>query len=352
MKGVEEENILTVGGAASPVHQSLLILPWSPLTVPLIPNKVKITERTLAASTNLDKKPTRQILGIINREDSKVARAVARTLPQIARGVDLIVEALHEGGRLVYLGAGTSGRLGVLDAAECIPTFGTDRVIGVLAGGSTAMSRPTEASEDHPTQAMRDLRRVKLCTRDVLVVISASGYTPYALGGLRYARRLGAATIAVTCNPRSPICHGANVAIIPIVGPEVIAGSTRMKAGTAQKLVLNMLSTASMVRWGRVVSNWMINVQARNRKLRRRAAAILANAAGVSAARAERTLGETGFDLPTALLMLWKEISRADASRLLANTQNSAALLRAEWAKWRQRSGRGPLPAKSKRKKP
>jgi N-acetylmuramic acid 6-phosphate etherase len=247
--------------------------------------------------------------------------------------VDLIVTALKQGGRFVYLGAGTSGRLGVLDAAECIPTFGTDRVVGVLAGAPAAMFRPTEVSEDNPAQAVRDLRRLKFRNRDVLVGISASGHTPYTLGGMRYARRLGAATIALTCNPRSPLSGVANVAIVPVVGPEVIAGSTRMKAGTAQKLVLNMLSTASMVRWGRVFSNLMINVQASNRKLRRRAAAILAKAAGVSSVRAARALEESGRELPTALLMLWKKISKAEAGLLLANAPNPAALLRAEWAK-------------------
>jgi N-acetylmuramic acid 6-phosphate etherase len=294
---------------------------------------MRITERALTASTGLDAKSTREILRIINREDRKVARAVARTLPQIGRAVELIVEALQRGGRLIYLGAGTSGRLGVLDAAECIPTFGTDRVIGVLAGAPKAMFRPTEVSEDNPAQAVRDLRRLKLHKRDILVGISASGHTPYTLGGLRFARRRGAKTVALTCNPRSPLCRVADVAIAPVVGPEVIAGSTRMKAGTAQKMVLNMLSTASMVRWGRVFSNWMIRVQPRNRKLRQRATTILARAAGVSNARAAKALEECGQELPVALLMIWKNISKSDAARLLAESPNAAALLRAEWAK-------------------
>lgn len=317
---------------------------------------MRITERELPASAGLDAKSTRQILRIINREDRKVAAAVARRLPQIARAVDLIVATLKQGGRLVYLGAGTSGRLGVLDAAECIPTFGTDRVVGVLAGAPAAMFRPTEVSEDNPAQAVRDLRRLKFSQRDVLVGISASGHTPYTLGGMRYARRLGAATIALTCNPRSPLCGVANVAIVPVVGPEVIAGSTRMKAGTAQKLVLNMLSTASMVRWGRVFSNWMINVQARNQKLRRRAAAILAKATGVSNLRATRTLEESERELPTAFLMLLTKASRAEASRLLANAPNPAALLRTEWLKRNRTRARRTLTAKAEsaasRKKP
>jgi N-acetylmuramic acid 6-phosphate etherase len=309
---------------------------------------VTITERELPASVGLDAKSTREILRIINREDRKVALAVARTLPQVARAVELIVEALRSGGRLIYLGAGTSGRLGVLDAAECIPTFGTDRVVGVLAGAPKAMFRPTEVSEDNPAQAARDLRRLKLHRRDVLVGISASGHTPYTLGGMRFARRRGAKTIALTCDPRAPLCRVADVAIAPVVGPEVIAGSTRMKAGTAQKLVLNMVSTASMVRWGRVFSNWMINVQAKNRKLRRRATTILARAAGVSNARAAKALEESGQELPTALLMLWKKMSRADASRLLAESSNAAALLRAEWVKRHGVQDRRPLAAKVK----
>ena len=292
---------------------------------------VRITERELPTSTGFDTKSTQEILGIINREDRKVALAVARTLPQSARAVDLIVAALTRGGRLIYLGAGTSGRLGVLDAAECIPTFGTDRVVGLLAGAPEAMFRPTEVSEDNPKQAVRDLRRLRLHRGDVLVGISASGHTPYTLGGMRFARRVGANTIALTSTPRSPLCRLADAAIVPAVGPEVIAGSTRMKAGTAQKLVLNMLSTASMVRWGRVFSNWMINVQARNQKLRRRAAAILAKAAGVSTARATKTLEESGRELPTALLMLWRKISKAEAARLIGKAPNTAALLRAEW---------------------
>ena len=310
----------------------------------------RITEHENPRSADFDTKPTAKILRIINREDRKVAPAVARALPQIERAVDLIVDALAQGGRLIYLGAGTSGRLGVLDAAECIPTFGTDRVLGVLAGAPAAMFRPTEVSEDNPAQAVRDLRRLKFRKRDVLVGISASGHTPYTLGGMRYARQRGATTIALTCNPRSPLCGVAEVAIVPVVGPEVIAGSTRMKAGTAQKLVLNMLSTASMVRWGRVFSNLMINVQANNRKLRRRAAAILAKATGISNARAARTLEESGRELPTALLMLWKKISKAEAGLLLVNVPNPAALLRAEWAKRERVRARGQRNAKPNRR--
>lgn len=305
----------------------------------------RITEKENPVSASLDTKPTREILRIINREDHRVAPAVAKVLPQLARAVDLTVKALTEGGRLIYLGAGTSGRLGVLDAAECIPTFGTDRLVGVMAGAPEAMFRPTEVSEDNPRQAVRDLRRIKLQRRDVLVGISASGRTPYTLGGVRYARRLGAKTVAVTSNPEAPLVRLANVAIVSVVGPEVIAGSTRMKAGTAQKLVLNLLSTASMVRLGRVLSNWMINVQLKNRKLRARAKAILAKAAGVSPARAAKAIRESEEQLPVALLMLWKDVSKEQALRLLGEGPNTASVLRAAWAARRRAVGRSETPA-------
>lgn len=306
---------------------------------------MRITERENPASAFLHSKRTREILHIINREDRRVAPSVGKAIPQIARAVELIVRALAQGGRLIYLGAGTSGRLGVLDAAECIPTFGTDRVLGVMAGAPEAMFRPAEGVEDEPRSAVRDLRRSKLTRRDVVVGISASGQTPYTLGGMRYARRLGAKTVAVCSNPRAPIKRLADVAIVLVVGPEVIAGSTRMKAGTAEKLVLNMLSTASMVRLGRVLSNWMVNLQVTNQKLRRRAEAILAKATGAGPIRAARALEQSGRDLPVALLMLWKRISREEARRLLGNRQNTASILRAAWAEQAGRKGRNRVPA-------
>jgi N-acetylmuramic acid 6-phosphate etherase len=291
-------------------------------------SKTRITERPNPASALLDMRSTREILRIINREDRKIAPAVTQAIPQIARAVDLIVQALAEGGRLVYLGAGTSGRLGVLDAAECIPTFGTQQVIGVMAGGPDAVVRPTEASEDDPRLAVRDLGRIKLSGRDVLVGISASGRTPYVLGGMRYARKLGARTIGLTCNANAALKRLADVAIIPVVGPEVIAGSSRMKAGTAQKLVLNMLSTASMVRMGRVLSNLMVNVQLTNTKLRQRGLNILKRATGASPGRAAAALQHSGGQLPVALLMLAKKISKNEALRLLASGDNIARSLR------------------------
>lgn len=289
----------------------------------------RITEQPNPASASLDTKPTRDILRIMNREDRKVAPAVARVLPEIARAVELAVEALSRGGRLMYLGAGTSGRLGVLDAAECIPTFGTDQVVGVIAGGPQALLRPIEGAEDDPALAVRDLRHRRLNRRDILVGISASGRTPYVIGGMRYARRLGLRTVAVTCNPEAPLRRWADVAIMPVVGPEVVAGSTRLKAGTAQKLVLNMLSTAAMVRLGRVYSNLMVNVQLKNSKLKERGQKILRQLTGASPGSATRALEESGGSLAVALLMLWQGLGAAEARRRLAKGPSVAAVLRA-----------------------
>jgi len=296
---------------------------------PRAPKHERITERQNPISAGLDAKSTLEVLRIINREDRKVAPAVAKVIPQIARAAQLAIKASAEGGRLVYLGAGTSGRLGVLDAAECIPTFGTDSVVGVMAGAPEAMFRPTEASEDDPSLAVRDLRRVRFNRRDVLVGISASGRTPYVLGGLRYARRLGAKTVALTSNPNAPIKRLADVSIVPVVGPEVIAGSTRMKAGTAQKLALNMLSTVTMVRLGRVFSNLMIFMQLNNEKLRKRGLDILVETIGASPAAAARALEESRWRLPVALLMLAKGISRQEAAKLLQSGASVVAVLRA-----------------------
>ncbi|PYV14417.1 MAG: N-acetylmuramic acid 6-phosphate etherase [Acidobacteria bacterium] len=300
-----------------------------------------ITERAHPASTNLETHPTLEILKVINREDHRVALAVKKVLPQIARAVELASAALAGGGRMVYLGAGTSGRLGVLDAAECIPTFGTTRVVGVLAGGRRAMVRPVEEVEDKPELAVKDLKRLRFNRRDLLVGISAGGTTPYALGGLRYAKRIGSKRVALTSNPRAPLSAFANVAIVPVVGPEVVAGSTRMKAGTAAKLVLNMLSTAAMIRLGRTFSHWMINLRMTNQKLRRRGVEILESAAGVSRAEARTRLRQSGGRLPVALLMLWKQVPKEKAVRLLGKSHNIAAVLRGAQAEYTRRSGRG-----------
>ena len=288
----------------------------------------RITERTNPVAASLDTKSTREILRIINREDQRVAPAVHKTLAPIARAVDMAVEAIRNGGRLVYLGAGTSGRLGVLDAAECVPTFGTDRVVAVLAGAPASLTSSVEGVEDNSQQAVRDLREIKLTRRDILVGISASGGAPYVLGGMRWARKQGAKVVGLTCNPAAPLKTYADVTIIPVVGPEVIAGSSRMKAGTAQKLVLNMLSTATMVRLGRVLSNRMVHVQLSNQKLRKRAERILMNLAGASKAEAEKALKDSGRSLPAALLMVMKKISKSAAVAQLQEGASVAEVLR------------------------
>jgi N-acetylmuramic acid 6-phosphate etherase len=288
----------------------------------------RITERTNPASESLDTKPTREILRIINREDDRVVPAVRKALPQITRAVDLAVEAIRNGGRLVYLGAGTSGRLGALDAAESVPTFGTDRVVAVVAGAPASLTHSVEGVEDDPRQAVRDLQKIKFNRRDLLVGIAASGRTPYVLGGMRYARKLGAKVVGLTSNPDAPMKTLAHVSIIPVVGPEVIAGSSRMKAGTAQKLVLNMLSTATMVRLGRVLSHWMVYVQVTNQKLRKRAQGILMKVSGVDEATAARALKNSGGRLPVALLMVLGKITRADAVCRLEQGSSAAKVLR------------------------
>ena len=302
--------------------------PLVPSPQPLLED-MRITEKENPASVALDRKTTTEILRIINREDQRVAPAVAKTVPQIARAVDMAAQALRQGGRMIYLGAGTSGRLGVLDAAECMPTFGSDRVLAVIADGRAAIFKSKEGAEDNPHEAARDLRRLKLSAKDVVVGISASGHTPYVLGGLRYARRCAAQTVGLTVNPAAPMKHLADVFIAPVVGPEVIAGSSRMKAGTAQKLVLNMLSTATMVRLGRVLSNWMINVQLTNKKLRQRGQQILTKATGASSTRAARALKAAGGNLPVAFLMLKHGIKRAKAQKILASGESIASVLRA-----------------------
>jgi len=277
------------------------------------------TEERNPRSRGLDLKPTQEILRIINREDARVAPAVARQIPAIARAVDLIVAALRRGGRLIYVGAGTSGRLAALDAAECAPTFGVPArlVQAVIAGGRQALTRAVEAAEDSQAQGTRDLTAKKVTAKDAVVVLTASGATPYVLGALRYAKGRGAATIGITCNPRPAIARLARITIPLAVGPEVVAGSTRMKAGTAQKMVLNMLSTAVMVRLGHVYDNWMVNVALTNRKLRGRGLRILEQATGASVSQATRALRQAGYDLRIALIMLKTGVNASAARRRL-----------------------------------
>lgn len=279
-----------------------------------------LTEQTNPSSEAIDALPTEEALRIINAEDGKVAEAVGREIPAIARAVDAIVAAMERGGRLFYIGAGTSGRLGVLDAAECPPTFSAppDQVQGIIAGGEAAVARATETTEDDPEMGVRDLLQRGFTATDVLVGIAASGRTPYVLGAVAEASRMGAVTIGISCTPDSELARLARIAITPLAGPEVVAGSTRMKAGTAQKLVLNMLSTGTFIRLGYVYRNLMVNVQPRNTKLVDRARRIIAQAAGVSYERAGELLVAAGNSVRTAIVMEKKTVGRPEAERLLA----------------------------------
>jgi N-acetylmuramic acid 6-phosphate etherase len=287
--------------------------------------KLPKTEQRNPRSRGLDAKSTLDVLRLLNREDARVAQAVRRELPKIARAVDAIAKRLGAGGRLIYVGAGTSGRLSVLDAAECGPTFGTPvrTVQAIIAGGARALRHAVEGAEDSAANGARDLAAAGVTRRDVVVALAASGATPYVLGALRLAARRGAFTIGVTSNPRSPLARQAHIAITPDTGPEAIAGSTRLKAGTAQKMVLNLLSTASMVRLGRVYDNWMIYVALTNRKLRRRGELILQEAAGVGASAAGHALRHAGHDLPTALVALKTGASVREARRRLAQSRGN-----------------------------
>lgn len=278
------------------------------------------TEGRNPRTRGLDRKRTLEILRMMNREDAQVAKSIAREIPAIARAVGEIVHAMRYGGRLFYVGAGTSGRLGALDAAEVPPTFGISPTLvrAIVAGGRRALTKAVEGAEDSAEQGKRDLRAARVKKRDVVVGLTASGSTPYVLGALRCARRLGAVTIGMTSNRRSPIARLARITIAPQTGAEAIAGSTRLKAGTAQKLVLNMLSTAAMVRLGHVYDNWMIDVALTNRKLRRRGLRILEQATGASLSEAEHALRQAGHDLRAAMLILLTGATAAEARRRLA----------------------------------
>jgi N-acetylmuramic acid 6-phosphate etherase len=289
-----------------------------------------LTEQANPASAGIDGRSTAEILRIINHEDAMVAAAVAVEIPRIVRAVDAIVEAIRAGGRVFYLGAGTSGRLGVLDAAECPPTFGVppDLFQGLIAGGEAALSRATEASEDDPASGERDLTERGFRKPDVLVGIAASGRTPYVLGAVAAARAMGAVTVGISCTPDSQLARAVDLPIGPLPGPEIIAGSTRLRAGTATKLVLNMLSTAAMIRLGCVYGNRMVNVRPTNAKLRDRAIRIVSEAGKVDLGRAEELLDEAGGSVRTAIVMARRNIARAQAELLLeaAGGRISAAL--------------------------
>ena len=280
----------------------------------------RLTEQRNAASRNLDRMTAMEIVRLMNREDRKVALAVGQELPAIARAVDAIVSGIRKGGRLFYVGAGSSGRMGVLDAAECPPTFGTSPklVQALLAGGRRAITEAVEGAEDSARNGERELRAKKLTRNDVVVGIAASGTTPYVLGALKYARRRGATTVAVTSNLRMPVGRLAKIVIAPEVGPEVLTGSTRLKAGTSQKMVLNMLSTAVMARLGRVYENLMIDVVITNEKVAERALRILAEASGKKVSAAGHALRAAGHDMRVALVMLKRGVGVKEAKKLIA----------------------------------
>lgn len=281
--------------------------------------KTILTEQRNPATLEIDRADTAEILRLMNAEDQKVALAVQRVLPQITQAVDLICRQMRAGGRLVYCGCGTSGRLGVLDASECPPTFGVEpgRVVGVIAGGQNALQNAVEGAEDDAAAGEADLRALDFCAKDVLVGIAASGRTPYVLGAMAYARSLGAPVIGLTCCPGSEIDTAADVGIAPQPGPEVVTGSTRLKSGTAQKLVLNMLSTATMIKMGKVYSNLMVDVCASNQKLVARAVSIVRSAAGVDEAAARSALQEAGFSCKTAIVMLLCGVGAEQARAML-----------------------------------
>ena len=264
------------------------------------------TEQRNRASANLDRQSTLTLVEIINREDAKVAGAVRKALPQIAEAVDIIADRLRGGGRLIYVGAGTSGRIAALDASECPPTFSTDpRLVQfIIAGGPKALGAAVEANEDSRELGAKDMAKRKPGKKDVVVGIAASGRTPFTVAAVEYARKRGAATVAVTCNSNSPLEQAAQLAIVTPVGPEVLSGSSRMKAGTAQKMVLNMLTTGAMTRLGYVYGNLMVNVHPKNDKLVERAIRILQEAAAVDRNSAESAFKRSGMSVPVALVML------------------------------------------------
>jgi N-acetylmuramic acid 6-phosphate etherase len=278
------------------------------------------TEARNPASEDLDGLSAREIVQLINSEDARVAAAVSQEADVIAQAIDVIADRLERGGRLIYIGAGTSGRLGVLDAVECPPTFNThpSQVVGVIAGGHTALTSAVEGAEDRPELAVEDLKNVRLTDGDVVVGIATSGRTPYVLGSLDYAQTIGAFTIGLSCNRDSQIATRCNLCITPVVGPEVVSGSTRMKAGTATKMVLNMLSTGAMIRLGKTWGNLMVDLRASNTKLADRARRIVRAVTNLSEQEAERLLKDSGGEVKTAIVRHYTGHSPAEARQLLS----------------------------------
>lgn len=285
------------------------------------------TESRNQNTLDIDKVSTIEMVRKINNEDKKVAEAVEKELPQIAEAIDGIVDRIHKGGRLIYMGAGTSGRLGILDASECPPTYGVSEelVQGLIAGGHETIFRAKEGAEDSKELAVNDLKDKDLNSNDIVVGLAASGRTPYVIGGLEYANQIGALTISITCNKDSDVSKTSKIAISPVVGAEVITGSTRLKAGTAQKLVLNMLSTGTMIKLGKVYGNLMVDVRATNEKLVERAKRIVCEATNVSTEEATKYLEETKFDVKLAIFMILSGLNKEKAEEKLVKNKGYIA---------------------------
>ena len=287
-----------------------------------------ITEQRNPNSMNVDSLSALEIVQLMNDEDKQVPLAIEKCLPQIAQAVECIVAAFQQGGRLVYIGAGTSGRLGVLDASECPPTFGVspEMVKGIIAGGERALRHPIEGAEDSKAQAVVDLQTIQFSSKDVLVGIAASGRTPYVIGALEYAKSLGSVTVSIASNPNSAMANIVDIAIDTVVGPEVLTGSSRLKSGTAQKLVLNMLTTASMILMGKCYQNLMVDVQASNEKLKARAIRIVMQATDCDKAIAEETLKQADQNVKLAIMMILSGLDRSQAEALLEKHQGKLQL--------------------------
>ena len=287
-----------------------------------------ITEQRNPNSMHVDSLSALDIVQLMNDEDKQVPLAIEKCLPQIAQAVECIVAAFQQGGRLVYIGAGTSGRLGVLDASECPPTFGVspEMVKGIIAGGERALRHPIEGAEDSKAQAVVDLQTIHFSSKDVLVGIAASGRTPYVIGALEYAKSLGSVTVSIASNPNSAMANIVDIAIDTVVGPEVLTGSSRLKSGTAQKLVLNMLTTASMILMGKCYQNLMVDVQASNEKLKARAIRIVMQATDCDKALAEETLKQADQNAKLAIMMILSGLDRAQAEALLEKHQGKLQL--------------------------
>lgn len=286
-------------------------------------NLGKLTTESRNQNTlDIDQVSTLEMVKKINDEDKKVAIAVEKELPQIAKAIDSIVGRMKKGGRLIYIGAGTSGRLGILDASECPPTYGVSEelVQGIIAGGQEAIFRAKEGAEDSKELAIIDLKDKNINENDTIVGLAASGRTPYVIGGLEYANEIGALTVSVTCNKDSGVAKVSQISIAPVVGPEAVTGSTRLKSGTAQKLVLNMLSTGTMIKMGKVYGNLMVDVKATNEKLVERSKKIVCEATGVSIQESEEVLKETDFDVKLAIFMILSNLEKEVAKEKLENS--------------------------------